>query len=161
MRERFNWGFWFTWLMATATGWVLGRFLVPNLSLVTTGLAIGILQWFSLSFHYKQAWHWILFTTLGWALGAALILFLVPAHGTDGSTRDVDFLAGVVTGVTVGCAQWLFLRTRLQLAGWWIPINIVAWTTGFAFLSGLLLTGVSVGLITATALMLLMLEAAK
>ncbi len=150
MREGFDWGFWFQWFMATALGWVLGRFLLPNLALVTTGLAIGILQWYTIRQRFKAAWRWIVASTLGWALGAALILFLVPA--------EAAFLAGVVTGLTLGTAQWLLLRREVSWAGWWIPINIVAWTTGFAFLSGMLLTGVSAGLITATAMALLVLH---
>jgi predicted branched-subunit amino acid permease len=40
----FDWALWFEWIMATTLGWVLGRLLFPNLSIVTIGLALGILQ---------------------------------------------------------------------------------------------------------------------
>jgi len=139
---------WFLWIMATSVGWVLGRLLLPNLALVTTGLAIGILQWFILQRRFKQAWQWILATTIGWAAAAAINFIAVP--------EGMDFLAGLLIGVSLGTAQWLFLRRELQWAGWWIAINIIAWTTGLAFLPGVISTGAMVGLITATALALLL-----
>lgn len=144
----FDWALWFYWIMATTLGWILGRFLLPNLSFVTIGIALGILQWFLLQRRFRNAWRWILATALGWTLGASLILLAIP----DG----MDFLAGLVTGMTTGTAQWLVLRREVHWAGWWIVINIVAWTAGMALLPGVLLTGVIVGLITATALALLM-----
>lgn len=139
---------WFLWIMATSVGWVLGRLLLPNLALVTVGLAIGILQWFLLQRRFKKAWQWILATTIGWAAAAAINFAAVP----DG----MDFLAGLLIGVSVGTAQWLILRREVQWAGWWIVINVIAWTTGLAFLPGLISTGALVGLITATALALLL-----
>ena len=143
----FDWALWFYWLMATSLGWVLGRFVLPNLAFVTIGLGLGILQWLVLQKRFKNAWQWILVTTLGWTLGSVIVMSLIP----DG----MDFLAGLTIGITTGTAQWLVLRNELHWAGWWIVINIVAWTTGFALLPGLLLTGVLAGLITATALGLL------
>jgi hypothetical protein len=145
--QSFDWALWFFWLMATSLGWVLGRFLLPNLAFVTIGLGIGILQWLVLQNRIKNAWQWILVTTLGWALGSVIVMSLIP----DG----MDFLAGLTIGTTTGTAQWLVLRNKLHWAGWWIVINIVAWTTGFYLLPGIILTGVSAGVITATALGLL------
>lgn len=161
MRESFDWGFWFVWLMSTALGWVLGSFLLPNLALVTTGLALGCLQWFTINRRFKEAWRWIVVSTLGWALGAALILILIPAQNSANMVPQSGFLAGVLTGLMLGGAQWLVLRREVHWAGWWIPVNIIAWTTGFAFLPGLLSTGVSAGVITATAMALLVLNPAK
>ena len=138
----------FLWIMATSAGWVLGRLLLPNLALVTTGLAIGILQWFVLQWRFKKAWQWILATTAGYTLGAMLTnAAILPG---------MDFLAGVLIGLTTGTAQWLILRREVQWAGWWIAVNIIAWTTGMAFLPGLFSTGALVGLITATTLALLL-----
>ena len=146
--QSFDWALWFQWIMATAVSWILGRFLFPNLSIVTIGIALGVLQWFLLQHRFRKAWHWILATALGWTLGASLILLAIP--------EGMDFLAGLVTGVTTGTAQWLVLRREVHWAGWWIVINIVAWTAGMALLPGVFLTGVIVGLITATALALLL-----
>ena len=139
---------WFLWIMATSVGWVLGRLLLPNLALVTVGLAIGILQWFLLQRRFKKAWQWILATTAGWAAGSVITYAAIP--------QGMDFLAGLLIGLSTGSAQWLILRREVHWAGWWIAINVIAWTTGLAFLPGLISTGAMVGLITATALALLL-----
>jgi hypothetical protein len=146
----FDWALWFYWIMATTLGWILGRFLLPNLSFVTIGIALGVLQWFLLQRRFRNAWRWILATTFGWTLGATIILLAMP----DG----MEFLAGLITGMTTGTAQWLVLRREVHWAGWWILINIVAWTTGMALLPGVLLTGIVAGLITATAMTLLLIH---
>lgn len=133
--------------MATTLGWILGRFLLPNLAFITIGIGLGILQWFTLQHRIRKAWRWIVATAVGWISGSTLILALLP----DGA----DFLAGVILGVTTGIAQWFVLRSELYWAGWWIIINVVAWTTGMALLPGVLLTGVMAGAITGFALILL------
>ena len=134
--------------MATSVGWVLGRLLLPNLALVTVGLAIGILQWFLLQRRFKKAWQWILATAVGWTAGSVITYVAIP--------QGMDFLAGLLIGLSTGSAQWLILRREVHWAGWWIAINVIAWTTGLAFLPGLISTGAMVGLITATALALLL-----
>jgi hypothetical protein len=139
---------WFLWIMATSVGWVLGRLLLPNLALVTVGIAIGILQWFLLQRRFKKAWQWILATAAGWTVGSAIVYAAIP--------QGMDFLSGLLIGLSIGLAQWLILRREVQWAGWWIAVNIIAWTTGMAFLPGLFSTGALVGLITATTLALLL-----
>jgi len=139
---------WFQWIMATAVGWLLGRFLLPNLSFWTIGLAIGILQGIVLQHRIRKSWQWILATAVGWMLGSFIILFVVP--------QGMDFLAGAVAGLAMGTAQWVILRREIQWSGWWIVMNVVAWTTGMAFLPGILLTGTMVGAITGIALALLL-----
>jgi hypothetical protein len=142
-----DWALWFLWIMATTLGWVLGRFLLPNLPFVTIGMGLGILQWLVLQHRIRNAWRWIIATTLGWLVGSTLILALLP--------EGWDFLAGVITGITTGTAQWLILRGELYWAGWWIVISVIAWTTGMALLPGIMLTGVMAGAITGIALILL------
>jgi hypothetical protein len=133
--------------MATSVAWILGRFLLPNLAFWIIGLALGILQWLILQQRVPHAWQWILATTLGWVVGAIPVVFIFP--------QGFDFLAGVATGLTVGGAQWLVLRRQVHWSGWWIMMNVVAWTTGYALLPGVLLTGIVVAVITATAIALL------
>ena len=144
----FDWVLFFLWLMATTLCWVLGRFLLPNLAFVTIGLALGILQWLVLQRRINNAWQWIIATTIGWVLGSTIILSLAP--------EVMDFLAGVIMGVTTGTAQWLILRREVNWAGWWIVINVVGWTTGMGLLPGVMLTGVMAGVVTGIALMLLL-----
>lgn len=146
--KSFDWFFWFKWLMSTTLGWVLGRFLVPNLAFVTIGIAIGVFQWFVLRDIIHNAWRWIIATMIGWLVGSIILMLVIP--------QSPDFLAGIISGVGVGIAQYIVLRREIYLAGWWIVINIVAWTTGMAYLSGILLTGVVVGVITGFALELLL-----
>lgn len=134
--------------MATTVGWVLGRFLLPNLAFITIGIGLGVLQWLILQYRIKHAQQWILATIFSWTLGSSVILFLMP---------DVnDFIAGLVIGVATGTGQWLVLRRELHWAGWWIPINVVAWTTGMALLPGVILTGIMAGLVTGIAIELLL-----
>lgn len=133
--------------MATALGWILGRFLLPNLAFVTIGIGLGVLQWFILQHRMRKPWRWIFATTLGWLLGSTLILAFLP--------EGMDFLAGIIIGIATGTAQWLVLRSELYWAGWWIVMSIIAWTTGMALLPGVMLTGVMAGAISGLALILL------
>ncbi|MBN1146784.1 MAG: hypothetical protein JXA78_05985 [Anaerolineales bacterium] len=144
----FDWALWFQWIMATTVGWILGRFVFPNLALVVIGIGIGVLQWFVLQHRIQKAWRWIPATVLGWLVGTAVILFLVQ----DG----MEFFAGVVVGLTTGTAQWFILRREVHWSAWWIAISIVGWTTGMALLPGVILTGVMAGVVTGVALELLM-----
>jgi hypothetical protein len=144
----FDWVLWFQWMLATSVGWVLGRFLLPNLAFVVIGIAMGIMQWFVLKDRVRNSVWWIIATTVGWLLGSTIAMFLLP----DGS----EFLAGLLIGTTTGIAQWLILKSELYLAGWWVIASIIAWTTGLFLLPGLFLSGVMAGVITGFALALLM-----
>ena len=88
---------WFQWMLATSVGWVLGRFLLPNLAFVVIGIAMGIMQWFVLKDRVRNSVWWIIATTVGWLLGSTIAMFLLP----DGS----EFLAGLLIGTTTGIAQ--------------------------------------------------------
>jgi hypothetical protein len=135
-------------MMATALGWVFGRILLPSLATVVIGLSMGALQWLLLKSRVKNAWLWIVATSFGWALGSFLILLLLP--------EELDLFGGMILGLTTGIAQWLVLREVLRMAGWWIVVSLVAWTSGMALLPGLFLTGVVAGLILATGITLLL-----
>jgi hypothetical protein len=143
-----DWTLFFKWIMATTIGWVVGRFLFPNLAFIIVGIALGILQGFVLQKYLIKIWSWVIATSLGWVLGALIILF----GGFDG----MDIIAGLVIGVTTGTAQWVVLRRKLLWSGWWVVISIVAWTTGMALLPGIFMTGVMAGSITGIALVLLL-----
>jgi hypothetical protein len=139
----FDWAFWFQWMLATAAAWVIGRLLFPSLATVTIGLAIGILQWFLLKSRILDAWWWIVASAFGWALGSFLVLLLIP--------EELDVFASLIIGLSMGSAQWIVLSRFTYRSGWWIVVNIIAWTTGMALFPGIVLTGVMAGLITATA----------
>jgi hypothetical protein len=146
--ETFDWAFLFQWMMATTVGWILGKFLFPNIAFMITGLAIGILQWLVLTQRLSKVYWWAVFTAIGWTVGAVINFFVFPA--------GYEFLSGVILGITTGLTQWLFLRKQVFWAGWWIIVMIISWTTGLALLPGVMLTGVMVGLISGFALELLL-----
>lgn len=142
-----DWMLWFYWIMATTLGWILGRFLFPNLVFITIGIAIGIMQSIVLHNRIYKPWQWIIATTLGWTIGSAIILMLVPVN--------MDFIAGILIGLTTGVSQWVILRHEIHWAGWWIILNVVGWSTGMDLLPGIFLTGIIAGGVTAIALVLL------
>ncbi len=144
----FDWSFWFQWMMATTSGWVLGRFLLPNLSMVVIGVAIGVLQYLVLQYKIQHAWRWIVATVLGWTVGALLTYMFV--------VEGFDFFAGLFIGLSLGLAQWMILKQEVQWSAWWIVINIVGWTTGIGLLPGIFLTGVLAGAITGIAMEMLL-----
>lgn len=129
-------------------GWVLGRFLFINLSIVSIGLALGILQWFILQYRILQPWRWILATMLGWTLEAMILFIAIP--------NSMGFITGLMIGLTTGSAQWLILHREVYWAGWWITINVVDWTISMALLPGFLSTGAMAGAIIGFAMELLL-----
>jgi hypothetical protein len=144
----FDWALWFQWIMANALGWILGRFLMPNLAIVTIGIALGILQWLVLQRRIRNSWWWIPATTLGWISGSALILIALP--------QGMDVFSGCFLGLTTGAAQWLILRRQYYWAFWWIVINLIAWFTGMGLIPGLFSTGSIAGALSGVALLLLL-----
>jgi hypothetical protein len=140
----FDWAFWFQWVMATTMGWIIGGFLFTGLALVTSGVAVGILQWLVLLGRIRRPWRWILASAVGWIVGYLIVILGLPP--------ELDFLNGMVLGLSVGTAQWLILREQLHWAGWWIVFSAIGWTTGLTLLPGFLLTGIMAGGLTGIAL---------
>lgn len=187
---RAGWHVWLSWIIASLIGWsvglVVGLSVTLNEGLVaaTLGVAIGISQWFVLKPRLGNAGWWIVSSAVGVLLGAAVsgILGFPIVQGVDFSLgfnippwrpsgidiyelRVVSYVlggpvAGFLIGTTVGTAQWLVLRQRVDRAGWWIAANGLAWAVAFLFgflLSGFtknlfavtIITGLVVGTITA------------
>ena len=144
----FDWALLFFWMVSTTMGWTLGRMLLPGLWMVAPGLGIGLLQWAVLQPRIHAAWRWALATSIGWAIGGLFTFGAVPS--------ELEFMSGPIIGTTVGIAQWLILWTVLRWSGWWIPISILAWTTGLTLIPGILVSGVLPGLLTGIALEILL-----
>ena len=127
------------------------------------GLLLGLFQWIAIKRKLIAARIWILATSLGFALGFitfwSLIILFVPDRSVLGGPGEWGFgmglLDGILTGTTLGFAQWLVLRNKVAKAEWWVPTTIVgmvvAWLvrwyinpiTSFAVLgviSGIVLT---------------------
>jgi hypothetical protein len=150
--------FWLAWITLTAVGWTVGLGaglllgapiqLVVGMMLVTpavTCLAGGVLgagQWLALRRWRGTGW-WIPATAIGLGVGLTIGVTLVEQLGRwlSGGPVNVARLTtagrvgsfaviGLVTGTTLGAAQWLVLRHTAQRSGVWIVSTIVAITAG-------------------------------
>lgn len=146
--EQLDWQIWFYWIMATTLGWLAGNFLFRGIPFLVSGGLIAAFQWSVLYKRMHKSWQWIVFSFLGWLAGYLASLLLFP--------ENAAFWSGPLVGLTVGFAQWLYLRNKLDLAGWWLPVSILAWTTGISILPGALTTGTLPGALTGLTLIILM-----
>jgi len=144
----FDWTLWFFWIMATTLGWFLGGLIFSSLSLITSGLFIGIFQWLVLQGRIAHPWHWIISTFSGWTVGYLIMFFAIP--------RGFEVFDGVIIGLTTGIAQWVILRRKLHWAGWWIIFSVIGCITGLTLLPGVMLTGTMAGALTGLALEILL-----
>jgi hypothetical protein len=142
-----DWALWFYWIMATTLGWLVGALLFNGIPLVISGVAIAAFQWSVLYKRIHKSWRWLVFSSLAWIAAYILYILLFPGQ--------MGILAGPFLGAVLGVAQWLILRNELEFAGWWIPISIIAWTTGLTLMAGLLSTGALPGALTGLALVIL------
>lgn len=120
----FDWALFFYWLMATASGWLLGWLLMPATALVIAGLGAGVMQCLVLVRRIPHVWRWILVTAAGWLVGVGIALFTVPS--------GLGLLSGIVIGAATGMAQWGLLRFHVRWAGWWIVVSVLAWATALS-----------------------------
>jgi hypothetical protein len=152
----YDWSLLFYWMMATAFGWVLGWLILPAVALVTAGVGAGVVQAVVLYRRIPKAWQWILASTIGWMAGMAILIPMVPA--------GAGVASGAIMGATAGTAQWSLLRRHVSWAGWWIAVSAVAWSTGMGIapasgdpvLPRIVLAGAMAGIMTGTALTILM-----
>ena len=95
--------------------------LVPIVSLLTGALQYGLLR------HYlpRMGW-WVFATVAGWLLGVLLIALPGWLSWTDTPLNNLDLIF-LVMGLAIGITQWLLLRRRLALAGWWIAASALGW----------------------------------
>jgi hypothetical protein len=90
------------------------------------GLFIGVVQYLLLRRYLPRMGWWVLATAGGWLLGGLLILISRWLNLWTLETFNTD-LAFIVMGLSIGVGQWLLLRRRLPLAGWWVGANAVGW----------------------------------
>ena len=95
------------------------------LFLSSQGLITGLAQWLVvIRWHIRQARWWILATAIGWPIGLfGGIAVLSGVSVADGQASIV----WAVLGASLGLAQWLVLRNKVQRAEWWIFANTALW----------------------------------
>jgi hypothetical protein len=142
-----DWALWFYWIMATTLGWLVGALLFNGIPLVISGVAIAAFQWSVLYKRIQKSWRWLVFSSLAWIAGYILFILLIP--------EQMSLLLGPFLGAILGVIQWLILRRELELAGWWIPMSILAWTTGLVLVPGALSSGALPGALTGLTLVIL------
>ena len=120
----FDWALLYFWLIATTVGWVLGCLVLPAIAVVTAGVGAGVMQSFLMLRRILGTWRRILVTAVGWLAGLAIVIPVVRPR--------IGFPSGAVMVATTGTAQWFLLRHYFRLAGWWIPVSILAWATGLS-----------------------------
>lgn len=144
----FDWAFVFQWIVASSVGWLLGKLVLPWLGLLAAGVFASALQTFILRERIPNPLAWVQASLVGWLASYLVVVAL--------RLVETDPLTGIAVGAAVGLAQWLVLRRTVRWAGWWVAFSVMGWVTGLALLPGLLSTGAMTGLITGTALEILL-----
>ena len=142
-----DWALWFYWIMATTLGWLVGSLFFNGIPLVISGVAIAAFQWSVLYKRIRKSWRWLVFSALGWIAGTILLILLFPGQ--------MALLGGPILGAILGVVQWRILQSEVEWAGWWIPISILAWTTGLTVMPGMLTSGALPGALTGLTLVIL------
>jgi predicted lysophospholipase L1 biosynthesis ABC-type transport system permease subunit len=145
--QTMDWTLWFYWIMATTVGWLIGSSFFNGIPVVISGVAVAGLQWAVLHKRIQKAWRWAILSSLGWIIGYILLVIFFPAV--------MVLLIGPVLGGITGVAQWFLLKKEVELAGWWIVISILAWTTGLTLMPGFLTSGALPGALTGFTLVIL------
>lgn len=91
------------------------------------GVVIGLVQWLVL----RQ----VIPLPVGWVLGAALGMAAGMATGIAffGTSTEGNglLLRALLTGLTIGVAQWLILRAQIPASGWWVGVIAIGWAAGW------------------------------
>lgn len=137
-RSAGSWQFWSGWGLAFVgfpLGGVAAYGLVGGVGSVgagalgglATGAVLGSVQWLVLRSRFPVSARWIAATSAG--LGAGLALGVALA----GSAIEGEalLLRAVITGTTLGFAQWAILRTAVPEALIWVPAVGAGWPLGW------------------------------
>jgi hypothetical protein len=131
-------GFWMGWALAflgvplggLATWMLLGPITTPLAGATggaLTGTVLGALEWLALRRGLPLSPWWIAATALGMATGLALGIALLGTRTDDGTLP----LRGLITGVSIGMAQFLLLRGISGRAPVWALSVALGWTLGW------------------------------
>jgi hypothetical protein len=160
-------GMWIGWMFMTllggGIGWGLGWIAstrVPGVMATPVlgsvmGACLGLAQWPFMVGRLSRSWLWIAASAVGWGLGFLAGAELSSLYSLSGALFGL--VTGLVTGAFLGTLQWMLLRGVVSQAGWWIPVNILAWGSALLYYRpsawlGLLI-GALAGIVTAIALL--------
>lgn len=132
-------GWLFTTIAGTALGWALGwraSYIVPGLLSTlflgaATGAILGAMQWLVLRAYLNGAGWWIAASAAGWMVGFAAGAELAQRLGMVEAWFGLA--AGVMTGLSLGIFQWIFLRRRVTRSGVWLPVSVFAWASSLIY----------------------------
>lgn len=136
-------GFWLAWFLASSMGYGIGAFLGLYFAYgifnrdpfdVTMGVTLGTVmgatggyfQWVVLRERIAGAASW----GVASALGFGLTMGAIVAANTGENYVMAGVLIGSVFGVASGILQWLILRRKVPLAGWWLLANVLGSVVG-------------------------------
>jgi hypothetical protein len=139
------WDLWFYWIMATTSGWLIGNLLFSGIPIVISGVVIAAMQWAVLFKRIEKAWQWFVLSSFAWIISMIVMVLFLPA---------ADLFHGLFLGSMLGVTQWAILRKHFFLAGWWIPISILAWTTGLVLMPGIFTSGALPGALSGLTLVI-------
>lgn len=133
-----GWGFWAGWAVAfvgfplggVASAALIGPIATPldgALGGAATGAVIGAAEWLALRRRLPVSVWWIAATALGMGIGLALGVALLGAS-TGGAALP---LRGLITGASIGIAQYVLLRGVSGRAPVWVPIVALGWALGW------------------------------
>jgi hypothetical protein len=171
-QRQVGWRVWFLWLLACFFGWGWGVYLgwfdnsdpvfiesvPPDYGAAWLGLVVGAvlaagLQWLVIRPHGPGPVSW-----LGAAAAASALTGVLFIGLTFIDTHLGWRVAIIGFGPLLAVLQWTILRRHVQPAALWIPAATLAWIAGVPFgdLNGPVGLGGLYGVITATALVLLL-----
>jgi hypothetical protein len=117
----------------SAIGWfTIGSGEITQAIGTLFGLAIAtsVTQWLLLRPFLPGAHRWIPVTMAGWLVGGLVIAAEVTLSNSLGLPTMLAFALGAVSiGALIGGAQMLFLRRIMPNAGWWLAINVLAFSS--------------------------------
>lgn len=133
-----GWSFWLGWAVAFVgfpLGGVVAAALIGPITTplagalggAVTGAIIGAAQWLVLRRRLSLTSGWIAVTALGMGAGLALGIALLGTS-TDGAAL---LLHGLITGTSIGIAQFVLLRSVSGRAPVWVLIVALGWALGW------------------------------
>ena len=147
--EKNEFGLWFTWVVATIGGMLIGflpgKIIADALGLgiaiivvpLLAGALIGFFQWLALRRYVVGSVDWIFTAGAGWAIGYAVGLLIIQglARLQVASGFWLLLLCYALFGLIIALVQWPVLRREIPHVGPWILANVIGWTLGFSIAS--------------------------